>query len=93
MSTLVKTDGTKKNQKYFNVTNQGSSAFIKASNVLMEPFSMSNRNTDMKSGKKVRMPMNPIGVKPLEKPLPTFVEFCIERNIPINQNEDRYFKK
>ena len=93
ISPLIKPDATNKNAKLFNVTNQNSQAFIKASNILLEPFSLTNRKYDHKALKKLRMPTNPIGINPQEKTVPSFVEFCQERNIPFNENELRYFKQ
>jgi len=66
----------KKTQKFFDTTRQGEKAFIKASNVLLEPFSPLKRNQDAKAQKTFRMPMDPMKAKVREKPLITMVEFC-----------------
>ena len=48
--------------RYFNVEKQAGPTFVKASNVLLEPFSLTQRNQDNKAHKQIRMPPNPIGV-------------------------------
>ena len=48
--------------RYFNVEKQAAHAFVKASNVLLEPFCMSKRGQDTRAQKHIRMPANPIGV-------------------------------
>ena len=40
---------------------------------------------------KLRMPHNPIGLKHNLKPLITFTQFCKNRNIPFNENEERFY--
>ena len=37
------------------------------------------------------MPHNPIGLKHALKPLSTLTQFCKNRNIPFNENEERYY--
>ena len=44
-----KTAACKKTTRLFNVSNQPSSAFIKASDVLLNPFTLSERKTDLAS--------------------------------------------
>ena len=74
----------KKTGKYFNMTKQSQSAFVKASNVLSEPFSPVKRGQDFKAEKLIRMPQNPLGVQLRNKKLVTLYEFCRQRNIPFN---------
>ena len=57
-SSLIKSDKTvaasaqsKKITRLFNVTNQSSISFLKASNVLLNPFSMNERKMDNLSAK------------------------------------------
>ena len=85
---------TKKNtSKYFNMTKQGEMSFIKASNVLLEPFSEIKRGQDAKAEKKLRMPTNPLGVTLTNKQVQTLTTFCKRRNIPFNENEQRFYMK
>ena len=39
------------------------------------------------------MPPNPLGVKPYHKSLVTLTNFCKQRNIPFNENEQRYYMR
>ena len=82
-----------KTLKYLNTTKQGEQAFVKASNVLLEPFSPIKRGVDVKAEKQLRMPANPVGNKSLLSgtTLISLPEFCKQRNIPWNQNEQRYY--
>ena len=82
----------KKTGKYFNLTKQSQLAFVKASNVLLEPFSPVKRGQDQLAEKLIRMPHNPLGVQ-LNKKISTLFEFCRQRNIPFNENEQRYYKR
>lgn len=59
--------------------------------MLQKPFSMNERNPDRKAESKLRMPHNPIGLTHNCKPLITFTQFCKNRNIPFNENEERYY--
>ena len=77
--------------KLFNVSSIASTAFVKASNVLQTPFCLNERHTDGKAEKKLRMPTNPIDFKHNFKPLTKFTQFCKGRNIPFNENEQRFY--
>ena len=67
----------KKTQKYFDTTKTGEKAFIKASNVLLEPFSPLKRKQDHKAQKTFRIPPDPLCVTVRDgKQIPTLVEFC-----------------
>lgn len=75
------------------MTKQSELAFMKASNVLLEPFSVVKRGQDLKAEKQLRMPPNPLGVQLRHKKLITLTDFCKERNIPFNENEQRFYLK
>lgn len=76
------------------MTKQGEQEFIKASNVLLEPFSPLKRGKDPKAEKALRMPPNHVGVRHRTgPPLLSLTEFCKKRNIPFNENEQRYYMR
>ena len=85
----------KKTARLFNVQNQSTNSFLKASDVLLNPFSMSERKNDHASEKQLRMPKNPSRFSQAlqgEKPLQTFTQFCKLKNIPFNMNEKRFYQ-
>ena len=75
------------------MSKQSEHAFVKASNVLLEPFSPVKRGQDLKAQKQLRMPANPLGVQLRNKNLISLYDFCRERKIPFNENEKRYYMK
>lgn len=79
--------------KYFNMSKQSQIAFLKASNVLLEPFCAIKRGQDQKAEKLIRMPPNPLGVQVRNKKIISLYDFCRQRNIPFNENEQRYYRK
>ena len=82
---------TQKTGKFFNMSKQSELDFVKASNVLLEPFSPIKKGQDLKAEKQLRMPPNPLGVQLRNKSIISLYDFCKERNIPFNENEKRYY--
>ena len=86
---------TKKNNKILNCTKQSLDTFIKASNILLEPFCEIKRGQDQKAQKQLKIPANslPQGETFIKKKtLISLTEFCKRRNIPFNENEKRYYQ-
>ena len=49
----------KKTNRLFNVANQSQAAFVRASDVLIHPFNLSERPTDTQAELSLRMPPKP----------------------------------
>ena len=87
---------TKKNKKIFNCRHQSLNTFIKASNLLLEPFSELDRGKDTKAEKQLKIPPNSLPQTErivAKKELTSLTDFCKKRNIPFNENEKRFYLK
>lgn len=49
VESMVRLNKRNANQRFFNVEKQNSLAFVKASNVLLEPFSLTQRGQDSRA--------------------------------------------
>ena len=87
---------TNKNLKVLSSKNQSLKAFVKASNILLEPFSTLERGEDHKAANQLKIPPNSkpqVETIVKKKELVSLVAFCKRRNIPFNENEQRFYRK